>query len=237
MTPFEQEIRSRGHWWIVIHPIDYVPNRVPITDLEQLLRRTRIQLRGWDFPHVDDRDPIRMRLKSITGSTDWMYYREVWRFYQSGQFSYLMGIHEDWIERTSEGSFGTRWGPPPELAAQGPLLGVGDALFRITETFEFASRLAVTPAGGDAIHIKIELHGLQGRRLWVDTPHRSPTEHEYRTDIQAFPYEDQFPTAELASSSKELAAQVALDLFARFGWRPPLEMMREEQQELRWALG
>src|SRR5712692_4445961 len=162
MTPFEEEIRSRGHWWIVIHPVDYVPQRLPLTELEQVLQRARVQLRGWDFPHVSDRDPITTRTKSIRGRTDWMYYRELWRFYQSGQFAYLLGIHEDWIERTDPGSFGARWGPPPGLAAQGPLLGVGDALFRITETFEFASRLAVTPAGGEAMQIKIEVHGLKG---------------------------------------------------------------------------
>src|SRR2546428_602147 len=161
MSELEEEIRSRGYWWIVIRPASYVPNRIDFLDLETILRRARIQLRGWDFPHIDERNPLKRRLKSITGFTDWMYYREIWRFYQSGQFSYLMGIHEDWVDRTNAANFGLGWGRPQALASKGPLLGVGDALFRITEAYQFASKLAVTPAGDDKMHIKIEVHGLR----------------------------------------------------------------------------
>ncbi len=233
MTDLEQEIRGRGYWWIVVHPVDYVADRSKIEDLEPVLRRARVQLRGWDFPHISDRDPIRARQKSIVGATDWMYYREIWRFYQSGQFSYILGIHEDWADRAQDRSFGARWGAPPDLASTGPLLGVGDTLFRITETFEFASKLAVTPSGGDAMHIKIEIHRLKDRILWVDSPHRLPMEQDYRADISAFRFADQFSSVELASRARDLAAEVARDVFLRFGWGPPLEMMKEEQGELR----
>jgi hypothetical protein len=233
MSDLEEEIKSQGYWWIVIHPATYIPKRVELSDLETVLRRARIQLRGWDFPHIDERSPIKYRLKSITGSTDWMYYRELWRFYESGQFSYLIGIHEDWVDRTTATNFGPGWGPPAALTAKGPLLGVGDALFRITEAFEFASKLAVTPAGGDKMHIKIEVHGLRGRMLWVDSQNRFPMDHEYRADINAFPFEDDYTATELASRGRELSAEVARQFFVRFGWRPPTETLRQQQNELR----
>jgi hypothetical protein len=162
-----------------------------------------------------------------------MYYRELWRFYQSGQFTYLIAIHEDWVERTSQGNFGPSWGPPEALAAKGPLLGVGDALFRMTEVFEFASKLAVTPAGGDTMHIRIEVQNLRGRMLWVDSPHRLSMEREYRADINGFPFEEEYSATDLASHGRELAAEAARQLFARFGWHPPLEILRQQQSELR----
>jgi hypothetical protein len=83
------------------------------------------------------------------------------------------------------------------------------------------------------MHIKIELHGLKGRMLWVDSPHRWSMEREYRADISAFPFEDQYSASELASRARDLAAEVASDVFAQFGWRPPLEILKEEQRELR----
>lgn len=197
--------------------------------LEPILRRCVVQLRGWDFPHFGDRDPIVWRMKSIAGKTEWQYYREVWRFYRSGQFSYLGGIHEDWIDQVEF----PRWGPPANLRERGSLLGVGDTLFRMTEIFEFASRLAVTPAGGDAIHIKVEVHNLKDRMLWVDNPNRFPMERDYRADVETYVSEDQFAAAQLAAEARTLAAQWALELFRRFGFSPPLSMLLDQQKELR----
>jgi hypothetical protein len=229
LTPLEDAIRSRGHWWIVIHPADYVEKRVEMDRLEPILRRSVVQLRGWDFPHFSDRDPIAWRMKSIAGKTEWQYYREVLRFYCSGQFSYLGGIHEDWFDQVEF----PRWGPPAALRERGSLLGVGDALFRMTEVFEFASRLAVTPAGGDAMNIKVEVHNLRDRMLWVDSPNRFPMDHEYRADIESYISEDQFAASQLAAGARPLAANWTLELLRRFGFKPPLSMLLDQQNELR----
>jgi hypothetical protein len=169
-------------------------------------------------------------MRSITCTTDWQYYRETWRLYQSGQFSYLIGIHEDWLDRIEDPG----WGPTPQLRERGPLLGVGDSLFRMTETFEFARRLAVTQLGDEAMHIKVELHRLEGRMLWVDSANRWPMEREYRAEIDTFVMEDQIPTAKLVGESRLIAADWAHELFSRFGWIPPVEMLRSQQDELRW---
>ncbi len=233
MTELEDEIRGRGYWWIAIRPARFVEKRIELSALDGILRRARVQLRGWDFPHIDDTRPPTYRLKSISGSTDWMYYREVWRFYQSGQFSYLLGIHEDWVERATNIGFGPAWGPPRHLAEQGRLLGVGDALFRYTEAFQFASKLAVTPAGDDRMHLKIELSGLKDRMLWVDSPHRISMDNKYRAGINSFPLEGDYTSSELASQGRELAAEAARQLFMRFGWHPPIETLKQQQSELR----
>jgi hypothetical protein len=192
-----------------------------------------VQRRGWDFPHISDRDPIRTRLKSIVGETNWNYYREVWRFYRSGQFAYLLGIHEDWANLATDIGFGAPWGPPVALGKQGPLIGVGDTLFRITETFDLAGRLATSQAGGDSMVIRLEVHGLKGRMLWVDSPNRSGMEHDYRADIEAFPYTRQFSSAELVARGQDYALDVARSFFMMFGWRVPLEILKEQQAELR----
>jgi hypothetical protein len=58
-------------------------------------------------------------------------------------------------------------------------------------------------------------------------------DHEYRADISMYPFEKTYVASELASRARELAAEVAKDLFAMFGWFPPLELLRQEQAELR----
>jgi hypothetical protein len=103
----------------------------------------------------------------------------------------------------------------------------------MTEIFAFASKLAVTPAGGDIMHVKIEVHGLKGRMLWADSPHRWPMEREYRADVRAFPFEESYRSSDLASESAAIAAEVARQLFGLFGWYPPIDIMKEEQAELR----
>lgn len=224
------EIRLKGYWSIVIRPATYQARRADLSELETIVNRARVQLRGWDFPHFGERDQIKRRMRSIACSTDWQYYREAWRLYQSGQFSYLIGIHEDWLDRTENRS----WGPPAPLTERGPLLGVGDSLFRMTETFEFARRLAVTSLGDEATHMKVEVHGIEGRMLWVDNPNRFPMEREYRAEIQTFVMEERIPTAQLVAESRSLAADWARELFMRFGWSPPIEMLKGQQDELRW---
>jgi len=201
-----------------------------LDDLEAIMNRARVRLRGWDFPHFGDRDLIRRRMRSISCSTDWEYYREIWRLYQSGQFTYLIGIHEDWLDRLKD----LGWGAPPALRDRGPLLGVGDSLFRMTEIFEFARRMALTPIGDESMHIKVEVGQINGRMLWVDSPNRVPMEHEYRAEIERFVMEDEIPTAELVAESRQLASRWAHELFTRFGWSAPVEMLQSQQDELRW---
>jgi hypothetical protein len=104
----------------------------------------------------------------------------------------------------------------------------------MTEMFEFARRLAVTSLGDEAMHLKVEIHGINGRTLWVDSPNRFPMERDYRAEIETFVIEDQIPTTQLVAESRSLAADWARELFMRFGWSPPIEMLRGQQEELRW---
>jgi hypothetical protein len=220
-------IRSRGHWWIVMHPLPHRGDRIPYRDLDRTLDGARIQLRGWDFPHFDRAGNLRRRSSSILQETDWRYYREMWEFSQTGQFTYLIGIHEDWIERSPG------WGPPPDIAERGRLLGVGDTIARMTEIFVFGSRLIASAAGDDAMHLKIEISQLQGRSLWVDSPRRIQFDAVFASDAETFIHEDDHSREQLETNALALAVDQSLEVFARFGWNPPRHMIEEQQAQLR----
>lgn len=98
MSDLTNEIRSKGYWRIDIHPADYVADRVPYPALKAILERTVVRLRGWDFPHLERQGTERRGNNWIGSETAWNYIREAWRLYQSGQFVYMRGVIEDWIE-------------------------------------------------------------------------------------------------------------------------------------------
>jgi hypothetical protein len=230
MTALTDAIRAKGHWRIVVRPAVYVPDRIPYASLRQTVERAVVQLRGWDFPHLERQGGDRHGNDWVGGETDWSYYKEAWRLSVSGQFVYLVGIHEDWVE-DFQGFAGHR------MPTDGTWLGVGDTLFRLTETFEFAARLAMTEAGAERVSVEVAIRGGEGRRLWVDSPTRMPMDNQYVFDEPELTYRKEVDRSELVARSRELAVEAAADVFAKFGWHPERSLLKDQQDELRSGQG
>lgn len=50
------KVRSRGYWRVVIRPAAFVEGRVAnILDLPKILATCAVRLRGWDYPHINER--------------------------------------------------------------------------------------------------------------------------------------------------------------------------------------
>jgi hypothetical protein len=229
MSQLTDIIKSKGYWSIVIRPSSFVDKRISdYSRLLPILQATSVQLRGWDFPHIDRRAELLRDLDSLGQETDWEYFKEAWRFFQTGQFAYLVAIHEDWTELAP-----ARWRPPSHLASQGPLLGVGDTLFRFSEVFEFAARLSMSEAGSEKMHIKVELHGLKGRSLWVDDPGRGSFDHRYVSEMETYPFEIDIERQFLIANAREMAIEPTVELFKRFGWNASVEILKDQQLQLR----
>jgi hypothetical protein len=169
---------------------------------------------------------LQQRTQSILQETDWRYYRETWEFWQTGLFTYLIGIHEDWTERAPG------WGPPPHLTRRGALLGIGDTIARMTEVFLFAGRLAASRVGADVMHLAIEISQLNGRSLWMDSPRRRDLDGVFTSAVDTFLYDDHLESGALQAHGLSLAVDRSLDVFARFGWHPPRSVVEAQQSEL-----
>ncbi|MGH9856990.1 MAG: hypothetical protein ACRD4B_04000 [Acidobacteriota bacterium] len=191
------------------------------------MEKSSVRLRGWDFPHIDDTSKIHKEADWIGQELEWNEYREIWRFYQSGQIAYYGGLFTDWSKEAKKlGSEG--------LETANQRLSVLDIIFRYTEIFEFAARLSLTEAGGNGMHIEATLDNLGSRSLWLD-----PSGHwgssvigKFSSSMNKWPYEDNFNSAALLANTKELALKPAIELFRRFGWNPPLEILRDMQGQL-----
>ncbi len=226
MTELLDKIRSRGHWRVVIRPTQFLQTRIQdIAALYSTVQKTSVELRGWDFPHLDPHTKPHIDVDWVGQESEWEQYLEVWRFYQSGQFVDIMGMPGDWRDQSK------LW-PPDADWESGALLGVGDALFTYTEIFEFAARLALTEAGDERVHIEVTASGLNGRRLRFDMRNRWPMLRHYEASIQELPYSVELLQAALVAEPWQLALEPAMELFQRFGWNPTKDMLRDLQGQL-----
>ena len=224
MSELLEKIKSRGYWRVVIHPGTFTEQRVAnISDLYPILQKTSVQLRGWDFPHLNSKENVQKDSDWIGQESKWHQYLELWRFYQSGQFIVFLGFDEDWRDNSE------LW-PAPDGWEPGLTLSAVNTIFQLAEIFEFAARLSFTDAGDDMMHVGITLAGLQGRSLGLGSP-RSHFKGK-TASIQELPYHIDLPRLHLMGEPMELALAPATELFKRFGWEPSLEILRDMQENL-----
>jgi hypothetical protein len=153
----------------------------------------------------------------------------MWRFYQSGQFIHFSGMPIDWRDQSGfwPASEDPQW-------KAGTLLDVMETIFRFTEIFEFAARLSLTEAGYEQMHIEIRSANLKGRKLWIDRRlGRMPFVHDYTASLDYFPHHVDLERTDLVAHPREYALESSLELFKRFDWNPPLELLRNMQSQLR----
>lgn len=148
---------------------------------------------------------------------------EAWRFFTSGQFAHLRSVSADW--RT--GSEALR--VPEGFKA---LIEVWEILFYLTELFEFAARLALSPGGDEQMVISASLHDLENRGLVVGQRNRAEFFAPQRSHVESFSHNVELPREKLIADSKVAAAEMAREFFLRFGWKPPLDQLLDHQREL-----
>lgn len=223
MSEILERIRSRGYWKVIIRPGTFIEDRVSnISDLHPLLQRISVQLRGWDFPHLDFNSPLQTDKDWIQQESEWEEYLELWRFYQSGQFVDFVGLDEDWRDNSTLAHIPNGWKP-------GAFLDVEEIVFQFTEFFEFASRLALTEAGDEHMHIEITISALDGRTLRFERGQR-PFRQKKTASISELPYKVDLSRTQLVVERRELALKPAVELFRRFGWDPSVEILRDIQE-------
>jgi len=222
-----EKIKSRGYWFVNIRPLKFEEERIKsLRECKKLVKDCVVSLRGWDYPHYSTRlEPI-SGLDWVESVTDWEEYKELWRMYQSGQFTHFFGCKEDWL-----GEAKTLFGTPRTWEyAPGSVLSVLNTLFRITEIYEFASRLAERKLFDEALYLNIELHGMKNRRL-IFLDRRRIFFHDYICGINSLPHSNTISIEDILGNAHDLALDHAIWIFERFNWdSPPREVLKEDQK-------
>jgi hypothetical protein len=225
--PILEEIRSRGYWDIHIRPVTFERDRLPLSELYPLLIRASLNYRGGEFPYITAQMP--------QIGNDWIglehqkeFNLQAWRFFQSGQFAAEVGFLDDWEDKLAF--------PVHETWTIGVRLSVLDVVFRLTEIYGLASRLATTDLYRDERSLVVEttLRNVEGRTLYDRGAWnlRSPVSSR-PTAAENISYPETTQAKEdIIGKPRELALEAAQYVFQRFGWNPSTQLLATIQSEL-----
>jgi hypothetical protein len=225
MSEVLNKIRARGYWEVLIRPTKFIKDRIESPGkCKEIIREVSVRLRGWVYPYNKINEPPTTGLDYIEQSKDWEFYLEFWRYYQSGQFIHFFSMFEDWQDQAKV------LGRLP--LETGSSLAIVSALYRFTEIYEFASRLAAKGLLGDECKISITLHGTKNRQLVILDPARHVWD-EYKSELESISREISISTAELMAKSAELSLDHTIWVFQRFNWdNPPRDVLLGDQKKL-----
>lgn len=220
-------VLDEPHWRVRIRPAAHTPNRIAsLARCWEITERSRVRLRGWDYPHVEAQQREHGR-DFIASWINWTYHLEYWRLYQSGQFISLNAIRE----RGPQGANAWRssaFGVPVNFVPRGFLEYV-DVLFSLSEFYKFAANLAMVPELENFTSIEISLNGVRDFVLY-----NANFEHSFHGFFHATIDAIDLPSLWLSgvqteSSIAAHAASAAAWLYERFGWLDsPREILQRD---------
>lgn len=225
-----KKIKSRGYWEVNIRPDIHNTQRIEKQKIKDIVHSAVVELRGWDYPHFKDNEDPYPILQGIEKTSDWSNHIEFWRMTQSANFYHLLAVKEDWIKDIE---YKNMWSRGDELKNK-KWLGILNALYALTEIFEFSKRLASQGIFDENIIIEIILHGLESRMLVVDTYDRVPFSFPRVAKIsEPWIYHTKtFLVNDLLSKANQFALDAFLDLVYLFSWEnPPIENLQNDQQK------
>jgi len=203
-----EKIRSTGYWRVNIRPTKFEEFRIGSLDrCWELMESCRVYLRGWDYPAVSEKE------KSfgegwIQSGADFRSMVELWRFYQSGQFIHYFSCMEDYRMNEVPRMF------RPKKGSRG--LGILSTLYRGTEIFEFAARLAQKEVLWPRLQISIKLAGMKERELFY--AERISTDI-YVCQNNEISLRREFSAAEIIAEGDAGALNAISEIFEHFGWQ------------------
>ncbi|HEC79176.1 MAG TPA: hypothetical protein ENI34_08570 [candidate division WOR-3 bacterium] len=225
------KIKSAGYWYINFYPLKPIENRIPSrTECKRLIEETRVNLRGWDYPHFpirqDSNSQIYFGPDYVEASVDWWAQKEAWRYYQSGQFIHYLGINEDWF-------VDNKWAEDYlKNIKPGTVLSVINTIYTVTEIFEFIRRLTERGLYDDGLNINIILFGISDRKLVIFDPNRVPLGDDYKAHVNQLPWFKQISKNEMLIKSEEISFSLICFIFETFNWeRIPKAVIKEDQRK------
>jgi len=228
-----KDVRSRGHWEVVIRPQPFKQRVLDSKELLQIVEKSAIDLGGWRLPFVPDRqgeltNGQRFRDEdSVRQLHRWEHHLEVWRFYRTGQFALATSVGWDWRDQSG-------WWPirDGETWKANSVIGIGHIVQMLLQIFLFASRIAESGAGDEKLGIEIILAPTLGRELFSDFPLRM-LRPGYTSDIDRIRLTIDVSRTELLASTDDLTASVANRVFGEFGFTPAPNVLKELVAEVR----
>lgn len=154
---------------------------------------------------------------------------EFWKLFRTGQFIHYAALAEDWFENTSQPV-----GPPPDVIQPNTRLSFEEAIYRVAEIYEFLARLVGAGLYEGSVGVRIELHNLKGREIWIQSRHRGhfphPQHHRPGSEVVL---DERLEVGKVVANPSAFAAAHLQRIFRSFGFSPSLEQMNAEVERAR----
>lgn len=228
MTDLLNEIKSRGYWRINFRPLIDKNIISDLSQAEELVKKHHVELRGWDYPHYPLRRDLQGNLEFhnnfCQGWSNWENMKEIWRFYESGQFIHYLALREDWERSTTA-----------TKPKKGKDLEVASTIYQFIEIFEFASRLAKTDIYERGMNINIQIFKTKERELFLLNG-LLPGNFKCSTEETISCFEEKLNITDIVSSPDRYAAQAAKKTLSIFGFTRSEKYIEGHQNKLRKGL-
>lgn len=238
---FPVPIKDFPHWCVMYRPESYDPDLIPtLTDCFRLVEKSRVQFRGWDFPHLatnsDSAHGVLRGSQWIGSWANFMGSIEYWQLFQSGQFVHFAALHEvtekqwrDKLQHDTMSHLGRN--RDIEWASVPGYISLVNLIYTVTEYFEFAARICQAGIYRGNLNISIDLTGVKGFLLTTDSNRMwrqhciASEDHLSKTWIVS--------SETLISGSLDHSLKAVVWLSECLGWMSPnVDAIRGEQQKL-----
>jgi hypothetical protein len=238
ITQMPVPVKDYPYWTVLFRPESYDAELIPtLTDCIKLVEKSRVQLRGWDFPHLSHREEDRSHGSSWVGSwANFMGGIEYWQLFQSGQFAHFAAVREavksSWRADLQEAAMShlpsredIDWDAVPGF------ISLVNLIYTVTEYFEFAARICQAGVYRGGLDFSLELTGIKGFVLTTDgdrawSGYRPATDDSLRKTWR-------LSSEKLIAGSAEHSLKAIVWLCECFGWMSPnTEAIRRDQEKL-----
>lgn len=230
-TSVLSEIKKQGYWCVEFQPLVIDNKRIDsLPKCREVVKKARVQLRGWDYPHWPDSNSDSRALYNcndyIESWTNFGRYKEIWRLYQNAQFIHFFAMKEDYDD---DGIFSPS--TPPVIP--GSSLYVINTIYKFTEIYEFLRRLAQQGIYKEGVKIFVALHNTVNRKLILEDPSRVGLSIDYETANPEIKFNNTYAEQDILEKSEHLAFMQIIKTFHQFNWNNPPEMtIKDDQNEL-----
>lgn len=194
---------------VVAHPADFAEERFTIPQLYDAARRSQILYRGWPFIFYHERftQTYNDRVETIvdlSGLRPFVHF-ERWEIRQSGLFFHKQLMDEETYDQARR---------------LGRILGFEMTVYHISEAIGSLWHLyeALGVPEDETVSLEFRYTGAKGRRVQVLDLRRGHIFTAQECMEDAVQRRREAPLSVWRSADAELAAEIAMEVFQRFGW-------------------
>lgn len=227
-------VLEHPYWRVNFRPDVYQDEAIPsLSECFQIIEKNKVRLRGWDYPHLSNRDNERTQgINWVASWSNFMGHLEYWRFYQSTQFLHLFSVREATEEQwrstlQKQTAFHLAHVSDVDWEKVPGFISIINFLYNVTDIIEFATRLCQAQVYKGNLNISIQINQIRGFILTTDLNHA--------WDIYCSAGEDSLAKTwtidceSLIANSPHYSLDIIIWFFERFGWlNPSRDVLRKD---------